>query len=384
MNKKILFVDDDPNVLDSFKRAHGFQFEIDTALSGMEGLDKIEASGPFAVVVADYRMPRMDGIKFLNEVMKRSPDTVRLMLTGNADLQAAIDAVNQGQIFRFLTKPCPPELLTASLDAGLKQYALVNAEKDLLEKTLVESINMLTEVLSIVNPKAYGKSLRVRQLVSFVAHKLQYPGAWQYEMAAALSQLGWIIFPSELLDKIAANSPLSAMETLSFSRHPFTARKLLEKIPRLELIARMIEGQGRSIGDLCLESEGGELYFVDLGSHILNVCIDYDALLMKGLPHDAAMEEMRKNRQKYHPEILDALNSLQSFRAESLMNQVERVSIDELELGMVIVETVWDRNHNILVEKDTPVTRSLVIQLLKLSAQPGMVVLPIKVVRVNH
>jgi DNA-binding NtrC family response regulator len=193
MSDRILFVDDEPLLLESLKRELSFKFAIDTAQSGSEGLQKIAASGPYAVVVADYRMPRMSGIQFLAQVMTAAPDTVRIMLSGNADLQAAIDAVNEGQIFRFLTKPCDAAILTRILEAGLKQYHLVTAEKELLEKTLVESINMLTDVLGIVNPKAYGKSLRIRQLVHYICRRIKPAGAWQYEMAAALSQLGWII-----------------------------------------------------------------------------------------------------------------------------------------------------------------------------------------------
>ncbi len=125
-------------------------------------------NGPYAVVVSDFRMPVMDGIKFLIQVKETAPETVRMMLTGNTDLPTAIDAINQGQIFRFLTKPCSGELLIQTLDAGLRQYQLITAEKDLLEKTLKESISLLTDVLAIVNTKAYGRSLRIQQLVAHI------------------------------------------------------------------------------------------------------------------------------------------------------------------------------------------------------------------------
>ncbi|MFH1417727.1 MAG: response regulator, partial [Planctomycetota bacterium] len=136
MSKKILCVDDDPNILNAYRRGLRRLFEIETAEGGAEGLEAIASQGPFAVVVSDMRMPGMDGIQFLTAVKKRAPESVRIMLTGNADQQTAMDAVNEGSIFRFLTKPCPPEHLAKALTAGIEQYRLITAEKELLGKTL--------------------------------------------------------------------------------------------------------------------------------------------------------------------------------------------------------------------------------------------------------
>ena len=122
--EKILLVDDEQSVLDAFHRQLRKQFNIETAVSGREGLKKIADIGPFAVIVSDMRMPVMDGIAFLVEARKVSPESVRMMLTGNADQQTAIDAINHGSIFRFITKPCSPTNLAEAIDAGLEQYRL--------------------------------------------------------------------------------------------------------------------------------------------------------------------------------------------------------------------------------------------------------------------
>ena len=94
----------------------------------------------------------MDGIQFLAQIREMSPDTVRIMLTGHADLENAIQAVNEGNIFRFLTKPCDNNILIQVLSQGLEQFRLVTAEKELLEKTLQGSINVLTELLPWSTP----------------------------------------------------------------------------------------------------------------------------------------------------------------------------------------------------------------------------------------
>ena len=98
------------------------EFKIDTAIGGAPALAMMRGRSPYGVVVADMQMPVMNGIEFLMELERRAPDTIRIMLTGNADQKTARDAVNQGHIFRFLTKPCPREELAA--DAARRTQAV--------------------------------------------------------------------------------------------------------------------------------------------------------------------------------------------------------------------------------------------------------------------
>ena len=129
MSTKILCVDDEENVLTGLQRTLRKQFPIDIAVGGAAGLQRLERDGPYAVVMADMQMPEMNGIEFLKKAQAAAPDTVRLMLTGNADQKTAVDAVNDGHVFRFLTKPCDPPQLTSALEAALKQYRLITAER---------------------------------------------------------------------------------------------------------------------------------------------------------------------------------------------------------------------------------------------------------------
>src|SRR6266536_736870 len=103
---KILFVDDEANILAAHQRNFRQQFSIDIALGGEQGIAAISGQGPYAAVVADMQMPGINGLQFLKKVEELSPNTVRIMLTGNADQKTAADAVNHGHVFRFLTKPC--------------------------------------------------------------------------------------------------------------------------------------------------------------------------------------------------------------------------------------------------------------------------------------
>lgn len=119
MGQRVLFVDDDVNILAAYKRQLRKDFDLEIAEGGLNGLEVIKEKGPFAVVVSDYKMPNMDGNQFLAQVKKIDPDISRIMITGFADLNMAMEAVNEGNIFRFLTKPCsqPKTSLTSLIQA---------------------------------------------------------------------------------------------------------------------------------------------------------------------------------------------------------------------------------------------------------------------------
>jgi len=129
VSNRVLFVDDDPKILAAFQRQLRKKVVIETVESGSEGLEVLRRDGPFSLVVTDYCMPSMNGIEFLGRAREIAPETVRIMLTGSADLGAAIQAVNQGNIFRFLTKPCSPENLLEAVQAGIHEYRRTHKER---------------------------------------------------------------------------------------------------------------------------------------------------------------------------------------------------------------------------------------------------------------
>ncbi|MGA3160277.1 MAG: response regulator [Terracidiphilus sp.] len=148
MVEKILFVDDEPAVLDGYRRMLHREFEVDTAVGGELGLATIHDCGPYSVVISDMRMPGMNGAEFLSQVRQKSPETVRMLLTGGTDLNAAIDAVNEGNIFRFLTKPCMKETLVEAIHIGLAQYRTITAEKKLAKTAqIIEESRSETAVI---------------------------------------------------------------------------------------------------------------------------------------------------------------------------------------------------------------------------------------------
>src|SRR5689334_4738053 len=109
MSSKIVCVDGEESVLAGLQRSLRREFTVEIAGGRAAGLAATAADGPYAVVMADMQMPGLNGVEFLKQVEVKAPDAIRIMLTGNADQKTAVDAVNDGHVFRFLTKPCSPE-----------------------------------------------------------------------------------------------------------------------------------------------------------------------------------------------------------------------------------------------------------------------------------
>ena len=153
MKDKVLLVDDDAMVLAGLKRQLRNQFSIDTALSGEDALKQVRENGPYAVIVSDFMMPEMNGIEFLCRVKKTNPDTVRMMLTGTADMPTAIRAVNEGSIFQFHPKPCPTDTLCQAIQSAIGEYRKVISDQRQL-KNFKSSLAQASAVQQKLMPKS--------------------------------------------------------------------------------------------------------------------------------------------------------------------------------------------------------------------------------------
>jgi response regulator RpfG family c-di-GMP phosphodiesterase len=364
-----LFVDDDANVLAGFQRQMRKMFDLETALGAKNGLDVITENGPFSVVISDLRMPGMDGIEFLSRVRETAPDSVRMMLTGYADLQTAIEAVNKGNIFRFLTKPCESEVLIKAVSDSVRQYDLVTAERELLEKTLRGSLKVLTEILELVNPEAFGRASRITRCVREVGKKMRIADMWQLETAAALSQIGCVILPQEALKKLYQGRELTAEESQLFSMHPFIASDLLAQIPRLQSIAEIIANQEKNFDGSGNPVDGRSGEQIPLGARILKVVLDFDTLQARGTEKIRAVELLAARPGFYDPGVLSALGEV--VGNEARFNRAS-LKVSELGDGMVLAEDVLLLNGRLLVARGYKVNRTLRERLKSFAERPGI------------
>jgi len=369
MTEKILFVDDEPNVLQSIQRQLHKRFPLQIAEGGEDALRILREEGPFAVIVSDMRMPQMAGVELLAQTKDLYPDMVRLMLTGNADQETAMEAVNTGQIFRFLTKPCPPAVFITSLALAVRQHRLITAEKELLQKTLRGSINVLSELLAVANPLAFSSGLRIRDYVVKLASIMELPNLWQYEIAAVMSQIGCITLPGDVLNKIYAGQELNQDETHMYESHPMVGKSLLEKIPRLENITKMIELQQKRFDAYTKELAGSEFEEILTGAQILKVAIDFDRQLFQGKGSSEIQEWMRKQHNCYNPQVLDALEIIKVNEREQLLH----LNVEKIGVGMVAADDILAKNGVLVIPKGQVITWPLLQGLKNFSMQVGIV-----------
>lgn len=351
MNERILFVDDDPNLLAGCERSFRRQFPLDTAEGGEAGLGLIESRGPYAVVVADMHMPGMNGIAFLTAVRERSPDTVRIMLTGNADLDTAIHVVNEGNIFRFLTKPCPPEVLGKAVDDARSQYRLVTSERELLNRTLSGSIKLLTDMLSLMEPKSFGRAETLRALVSEVARKHPADALWELHLAAMLASIGNITLPAETVVRARAGQVLSKPEEQMVSKTPEIAARLLMNIPRLESVARIVRYQHKRFDGSGFPEDSLAGTAIPYGARLLKILADMMQLQESGIPRHLALDEMVGRQGWYDPQLLAQVRTALLGDRGPLAATREKVSVAvrSLEIGMVLQSDMVTRDGMLIL-----------------------------------
>lgn len=355
---RILFVDDDVAILDALSFHMRRRFVVVTMPSASAALRVLQRDRDFAVILSDLSMPEMDGATFLGWARQIVPESVRVLLTGNGDLESAVSAVNEGQIFRFLRKPCSPANLLTCLDAAVEQHRLVTAERTLLEETFNGCIRALTDVLAVSNPASFGRATRIRSHASAVAKRLELADIWKIEVAAMLSQLGCITLPPETVERLHAGQALTEHERAMVARVPTVTEGLLAKIPRLEDVCAIIT---RAALPLRRNATGGgdsRQEFLQRGAQILKVAQDYDALEARGANPDAALNALRARGHIYDVVVLDALAAIKCNRAAR--EEIRELPIIDLRVGMVLAEELRMSNGTLLAADDYEVTAGFV------------------------
>jgi len=348
----VLCVDDEPQVLKSMALHLRKHYQLITATSGAEGLAVLKKGKKIAVVLSDMRMPEMDGATFLSRVQRISPDTVRMLLTGETNIELASKAVNEGQIFRFLTKPCPPDRLLQSFKAAMEHHRLITAEKELLQNTLLGSIRSLVDVLAIINPVAFSRARQIRSYVLELAKAVGMNRRWQVEAAALLSQIGYISLPPETVDKIYHGERLSWEEETLVSGAPKVAENLLHNIPRLEPVLEILgKVDERFDGS---DGHGGQP--IPLGARILKIAIDFDRAKIQCGSSQLAIDTLNSRDGLYDPDLLALFAKLQG--AEDTIAQIKEIPLRSVTLGMVLVDEIRGRNGVLIVGHHFEITET--------------------------
>lgn len=310
MSKKVLLVDDDTQLLEGLRRQFRKRFDLSLANGAEEAVAALHGLDQYAVAVVDMRMPGMDGLALLQMMKNEFPETIRIMLTGNADQQTAVDAINQGNIFRFFSKPCGADVLGAAIEAALRQYDLERSEHILLESTLAGSVKVLVDVLSIADPVSFGRSERIRTWAEAIAKGLNLKQGWKLKMAATLSQLGNVAIPPAIMLKLSDGEDLTAMEQELVDRSPATAHDLIGNIPRLQPVADIVALQRRGYDGTGQPADGPLGPAIPLEARILRILLDLEKHTRSTRLDPTAFEALVPNALAYDPQLFDDIKRI--------------------------------------------------------------------------
>jgi response regulator RpfG family c-di-GMP phosphodiesterase len=366
----VLCVDDEPQVLEGLRDSLSRSFDVRVAESGADGLALLEQDPDgYAVVISDMRMPVMSGSAFLSQARRIAPNAVRLLLTGYSDVDAAVRAVNDGQLFRFLTKPCPPDELLRACAAALGQHRLLVAEHVLLAQTLRGAIKALTDVLALTNPAAFGRGTRLKTGVALLAEQIGMTDAWEVEIAALLLQLGAVTLPEETAERLYSGAALTPEEQELVAGVPRATERIIGHIPRMEGVLQVLKDVARRFD---ADDDRGP----SLGGRMLRIVRDHDELESRGAARAVALEEMRTRGGIYDPQLLKNYS-----RALGLSREVEEaidVGVDSLRVGMTFAEDVRHRGGTLLIARGYKVTTALLERLAHIPR--GQVREPLRVI----
>jgi CheY-like chemotaxis protein len=358
---KVLCVDDEPRVLDSLRRHLQDTYEVLTAASGAAGLDVLKQHRDVGVVVSDMRMPEMDGATFLRHTRVLRPSAVRVLLTGQADMAAAIKAINEGQIFRFLTKPCAPDQFLSVISEAIRQYELIAAERLLLQRTLVGAIKALTDIMTLVSPAIVGRAQRLKRRVSALATELKLEERWQVETAALLSHLGEVSLPDSVTDKIAHGTELDEEETQRLQETTRAANRLINHVPRLEAVSAILNALAEPGADPGIVTRPDATHV-----EVLRLAMEAERLETQGLRGDAVLETLEASGD-YPPALLSALKATQVEQSE-VLTRVE-IPLAALAGGMILDQDVVTNRQVLIAPRGCEVTPSFLEHLRHFAKQ---------------
>jgi hypothetical protein len=272
-------------------------------------------------------------------------------------------------------------VLAQALQAGLEQYRLITAERELLEKTLKGSIGVLTEILTILDPLSFGRACALRDEMLVVARAMGIEDTWELDLAAMLCEIGRVTVPATIIEKGKEGQPLSEIEGEILTRVPEIGHKLLSKIPRLEKVAQAVRYQNKHFDGAGFPRDGVAGDKIPLGARIIKVLSDLYRLESAGTQAEAAFGILRSRRGWYDPSILDcAVLCLGSSThdAKIVQKSIRDVSVSELQSGQLLLTDVVTVNGTLLIAAGNWISESLLERIPKFARVQGIMA-PIKV-----
>ena len=404
----VLFVDDEPNILRAIKRAL-FTMNINLLLAdgGVKALELMEKH-PVHVVISDMKMPQISGAELLEQVAKNYPETFRVVLTGYADIESTIKAVNQGKIHRYLQKPWDNQELISVINEGLERVKLkeentrlqkltrlqnkklkdVNASLESVVQKRTRQIKfalnkiekhnqameqVLFNVISI-NPHINGKfAIEVSELAAKIARvaQLEKSDIKHIKYAGLICELGQLGLLVE--DFALPFAKLKYQQQQNYLSQTKQAALILAPAEELQPISDIIEFQFEHYNGSGLYNKVAKE--IPVGARILAIARDYWRLVtgrMSGVemqPRDAKIEMKKHRNTRYDGEYLDLLLSAEDIGSSTLLDTTIRAA--QLKEGMQLAQNLYNDSHILILPEGHVFNRATIQKLQQFEEERG-------------
>ncbi|QDT05010.1 Hydrogenase transcriptional regulatory protein hupR1 [Rubripirellula lacrimiformis] len=367
MNDRILLVDDDYSLLKTLDRNLSFDFDVTICESGAEALELIANSEPFSVAMVDMRMPGMEGIKVIQKAREIAPNTVYLMLTGNQDLTTAMEAVNEGQVFRFLNKPCQMSDIKAAIHAGIKQHDLIISKEELLKKTFAGAISVLVEIIGFVDDPLVNLD-DIQKTTETMLTECNVATDWRIALTSHLMVAGIPLLSPEYR-AILASAPITSVDHRGAVKEMLRiSSQLVRRIPRLEPIADQLDRMATDeiASGRCTASD-------DKIAQVLLISYYQSLLSRRGEDGGVVRSEIESIFSNVDRRLSDHLRLFAEARPKPT---IETIPTTALVAGMIVAEDIRMPNGLLLIAAGRNLSPPMVTRLNNLA---GLVTVKVEI-----
>lgn len=372
---RILMVDDEANILSGYRRSLAARYAVDTAAGGKAALELMTARPGFRVITSDMRMPEMDGVQFCIAAHRLDPNAVLIMLTGNADQDTAVRALNEGAVFRFLNKPCPPDVLETTIQDALKKYDQISIERSVLRDTLSGCVKMLVQAATLKDPGAGEIIERIRVNVLLLAKGLHLDD-WRLGLAGNLCLVGRLV-----------TDPANDFHSMTEPQLQDCAQRgaaLIKLIPRLAQVAEVVRRQ-REPGPLPAGTDWSTADRVLAAARVVRFAVDFERTLRASNHNRAgALELLASSPVQYDRTLHDVARAILlmpppgafTLTPGDATTTAKDLPVRQLAEGMVVQMDVSTSEGTPVFTKGQMLTGAAIAQAIELEKSgllPGMI-----------
>jgi len=353
----VLLVDDEENLLSGLRRQLRGKFEVFTAEGGDQALEMLENQSEIGVIVADMHMPGMTGLELLEAFSNKSPTTTRIMLTGNANQDCAVEAINKSHVFGFLNKPCSTNNLIEGIEGGLAYHRLLVRERKMMEMTLAGSIKLLSDVISLMDPAATAGSRKISKWGGVLSPHLSGVAAWELNFATMLAPIGRVSVPLDILLRHSKGEIQSAEERSILANAPGVGSRLLNNIPRMATVSKAILYQDKNFDGSGFPDDNIQGADIPVIGRVLRILKELAQISGNSDLTGANFDELLKQKKCFDPELVSLarqhLIAPETATEESNAPETEKVRNALLREGHRLAEDLYNIDGALMLSKGT-------------------------------